>query len=96
MGLLGIGQAKVLADRIFATMDRNGNGHIGFDEYLDYLNVLMHGTDEEKALQSFKLITMAKKEFIEYSDFEEMFCSIRAMFNTITGNEVSTNEDQIR
>jgi len=39
---------------------------------------------------------MAKKEHIEYSDFEEMFCSIRAMFNTITGNEVSTNEDQIR
>ena len=45
MGLLGIGQAKVLADRIFATMDRNANGNIGFDEYLDYLNVLMHGTD---------------------------------------------------
>ena len=39
---------------------------------------------------------MAKKEYIEYSDFEEMFISVRAMFATITGNEVSTNEDQIR
>ena len=53
----------------------------------------MHGTDEEKALQSFKQITLWRKEFIEYADFEDMYVNMRTMFNTITGNEVSTSED---
>jgi hypothetical protein len=31
-------------------MDSSKSGYITFDEYLSYLQVLMHGTDDEKAM----------------------------------------------
>ena len=74
-------------------MNTKTDGLVTFDEYLEYLNVLMHGTDDEKAVQSFKLITMRKKSYIDYPAFESFFISMRTMYNTITGTEISTSED---
>jgi len=70
MGLLADIQGGVLADRIFSAMDLNGNGAVDFPEYLAYISVMIKGDLEEKAEQTYRLITFGKDRNIEYCDLE--------------------------
>jgi hypothetical protein len=44
MGLLGLDSTRLIADRIFYIMDSNRTGTVHWDEYLDYMYVLMYGS----------------------------------------------------
>lgn len=69
MGLLGMKSTSMIADRIFAVMNRSKSGRVILDEYLAYMSILIHGTQQQKAHQSFKLITSGKEGNITYGDF---------------------------
>lgn len=69
MGLLGMRSTRIITDRIFAVMNRSKNGVVSLEEYLDYMDILMHGNQEEKASQSFKLLANCKKDTVSYADF---------------------------
>lgn len=96
MGLLGLESTSILADRIFAVMNRTGNGRVSFDEYLLYMDVLTQGSEDEKAELSYKLITKGLLEPITYEQFAEMILSIWKLYNTITGSRVIDSERSIQ
>lgn len=45
-----------MCDRMFNSMDKDKDGYIYLHEYLNYLDVLMYGSEEEKLRQSFELL----------------------------------------
>lgn len=96
MGLLGLETTRLIADRIFAVMNSSGSGQVSLEEYLDYNDVLMHGTQTERAEQSFKLITMSKSNEITFDDFATWLIEIGKLYNSLTGSEVSTSEQELR
>ena len=51
-------------------MDLNGNDAVDFPEYLAYISVMIKGELEEKAVQTYRLITFGNDRNIEYSDLE--------------------------
>ena len=95
MGLLGLESTNTLADRIFSSMDRSGSGQVTFGQYLDYMDVLLHGTDDEKAEQSFKLITRGNLDPITFESFSEMLIGILKLLNTIGGNRVVASNEML-
>ena len=96
MGLLGLESTAALADRIFSAMDRSYQGRVTFANYMDYMDVLVHGSDGEKAEQSFLLITRGQEGPITLDMFSEMMISIMKLLNTITGNRISASQDYLR
>lgn len=96
MGLLGLQSTRVIADRIFRVMDKKNTGQVNFEEFLDYMDVLMHGTPDEKSYQSFKLVKKRDREEITYDDFASWLISVWKMYNALTGSEVNASEDGIR
>lgn len=95
MGLLGLESTAVIADRIFALMDKTGRGMVTFEEYLDYMDILMHGNAEERAEQSFNLITRGDS-VISLNSFSEWLLSVWKMYNVLTGSRISASEDNIK
>ena len=95
MGLLGLESTNTLADRIFSSMDKDRSGQVSFRYYLDYMDVLLHGSDDEKAEQSFKLITRGSLEPISQEAFSEMMISILKLLNTIGGNRVVASSEML-
>lgn len=95
MGLLGFKSTSVLADRIFKCMDKNNNNKVNFEEFLEYMDVVMHGTKEEKCLQSYKLIA-SHQDFITYQEFSSWLKSLWKMFNTLTGTDIKSTDETIR
>ncbi|CAG9322188.1 unnamed protein product [Blepharisma stoltei] len=96
MGLLGLQSTRMIADRIFKVMDKKNTGRVTFEEFLDYMDVLMHGTPDEKAYQSFKLVKKRDRDEITYDDFASWLISVWKMYNALTGSEVNASEDGIR
>jgi len=61
MGILGLESAFYLSDRIFNVIDTKSDDVIDFEEYLDYLNRLMNGDEEQKLELQFRLIDQTYK-----------------------------------
>jgi 1-phosphatidylinositol-4-phosphate 5-kinase len=95
MGLLGLESTNTLADRIFSSMDKDKTGQVSFRYYLDYMDVLLHGSDDEKSEQSYKLITKGSLEPISQEAFSDMMISILKLLNTIGGNRVVASSDML-
>lgn len=85
MGLLGLEKTREISDRIFAVMDVDGKHSVNLHNFLSYMDVLMHGSFDEKAEQSFKLITKGPLEPINFDDFSEWLVSIWVMYHSVTG-----------
>lgn len=56
MGIIGIESLSFLCDRMFNVMDKDNDGYITLDQYLNYIDVLLYGSEEEKLRQSFELL----------------------------------------
>lgn len=41
-------QTSFLLDRMFTVMDKDKDGQVEPIEYLNYMDILLHGTEEEK------------------------------------------------
>ncbi|KAM3139717.1 hypothetical protein pb186bvf_008175 [Paramecium bursaria] len=94
LGLLGLEQQ--LSDRIFAQIDSDKDGQINFENFLQYLNMLLNGTPEEKALFSFKLLTQNNKNYLEIEDLELMIYEVCYLWNSITGSNTIPKKELIQ
>ena len=56
LGIFGIDSLSFLSDRMFTIMDRDNMGEITLEQYLDYFDIMLHGTKLEKMKQSFALL----------------------------------------
>ena len=56
----------MIADRIFRVIDKNNSREIDLEEYLEYMDILLNGTKEEKSAQSFKLISNGRSDTVTY------------------------------
>ena len=95
LGILGLEETSILADRIFKLMDGRNKGSVCFEEYLGYMDIVIHGTKDEKLKQSFFLISQGS-QFISFKDFNSWIKSIRKMSEKLTGSFISDREDQIQ
>ena len=95
MGLLGLQSTSILADRIFKCMDKNNNSKVSFEEFLEYMDIVMHGTKEEKCMQSYRLISQ-HEQHITYQEFSSWLKSVWRMYNELTGSQIQSGEENIR
>jgi Ca2+-binding EF-hand superfamily protein len=95
MGLLGLDSTCLIADRIFTVMNKSGNGTVTIREYLEYMDILQNGSPDEKSEQSFKLITNSEYNGITYENFVDWIINIWKMYNTLTGSEINSSEEDI-
>jgi Ca2+-binding EF-hand superfamily protein len=58
--MMGIESLSFLCDRMFDVMDHNRDGTINLKEYLNYFDIMLHGTEAEKMKQSFDLLDIKK------------------------------------
>ena len=50
LGIIGMESLSFLCDRMFDSMDKEKRGFIMLEDYLQYIDVMMHGTEDEKLL----------------------------------------------
>lgn len=96
MGLLGLDSTCLISDRIFSVMCKSNRNHVELGDYLEYMDILLYGSPEEKSEQSFKLITNSESDGITYDDFVEWLINVWKMYNSLTGCEISTSSEDIK
>jgi Ca2+-binding EF-hand superfamily protein len=47
-------------------MDKDNNGFISLDEYLSYIDIMMYGDEEEKLMQSYRLLDLRGEGEVTY------------------------------
>ena len=72
LGIFGIDSLGFLSDRMFAVMDYENKGRIKLDEYLNYYDIMLYGTKEEKMKQSFDLLDERREGKINKEDFKKI------------------------
>lgn len=95
LGILGLEETSLLADRIFKLMDRQNKNSVNFEEYLSYMDIVIHGTKDEKLLQSFNLISQGQK-LILFKDFKDWIKSVKKMSAKLTGSFVACEDENIQ
>lgn len=66
MGVLG---QSYMSERIFHAMDSDNNGTIDIGEFLDYYDIMINGSKEEKRSQNFKMMDLKGKGNIDFNTF---------------------------
>lgn len=66
-----------------------------FEEFVNYMNVLIKGDENEKALLSFRILDTGNKGRIVYKDIEKMLFGVCLLWNCITGSKVVPNKNYI-
>ena len=89
LGLFGLENAPYLSNRIFSIIDHNHDGQVDLNDYLSYLDILLNGTEAQKALQSFQIFDGASQGFLRYQDIEKMVLEICFLWNIMTGEKVT-------
>ena len=85
LGIFAIDSLSFLSDRMFAVMDKNGDGKISLPEYLDYFDIMLHGTKSEKTMQSFDLLDIKGEKQIRLEDFKTIVQSFAQMWSAALG-----------
>lgn len=71
-GILGMSATSFLLNRMFEVMDQDHDGMVEPIEYLMYMDILLHGTEEEKYKQSFKLLDVKGEGKIYFVDLKKV------------------------
>ena len=68
MGVIG---ETYFATRMFEVMDKDNLGYIDLGQYLDFNDVMMNGTEDERKRQNFRMLDIKGKGKITFENFEE-------------------------
>lgn len=95
MSMTGIKGVISISDRIFNAMLTGTKESVSLEDYLSYMDVLIHGNLQEQVTQSFKIIAGSDQNIITYESFTQWMISVWKIINSLTGQEVLITEDQI-
>lgn len=76
-------------------MDKDKDGEVDAMDYLSYMDVLLHGTDQEKYSQSFSLLDIEGNGQIRYKDLKKVAIQVTQMWSYALGKPVETHEEVI-
>jgi Ca2+-binding EF-hand superfamily protein len=97
MGLLGLESGSFLSDRIFDVMDMDRDGDLSMDDFLKYFDVLIYGSDAEKAEITFKMIDIDGNGTFDRHEFSKLIYTILQCWNNITGSQQNiTNNPKLK
>ncbi|KAI5100464.1 dual oxidase 1 isoform X2, partial [Silurus meridionalis] len=85
---LGLKSDSPFVESMFSLADKDGNGYLSFQEFLDVLVIFMKGTPEEKSKLLFSMHDIKGEGFL----FREEFCSLLRSFLEISSNVLSKNQ----
>ena len=85
-----------LSDRMFKVMDEKNAGRIEISQYLNYFDVMLHGTEDEKMQQSFHLLDIHRTNKINYEDFKNITQSFAQMWSAALGYPIPLNRSYIQ
>lgn len=72
LGIFAIDSLGFLSDRMFAVMDSDNDGKIDLEQYLNYFDIMLHGSKDEKTKQSFGLLDLEGKGQIKLEAFKKI------------------------
>lgn len=93
MGILG---ETYFATRMFDVMDEDSTGKITLGQYLDFNDIMMHGTEEEKKKQNYRMLDIKGEGIITYESFEEFIFNILDMYHQTLSQKVETERESIK
>lgn len=93
MGVIG---ETYFAIRMFEIIDEDNSNFISLGEYLDFNDVMLFGTEEEKKRQNFRMLDIKGNGVIDYESFEEFIFNIIDMFHQTLSQKVETERDSIK
>lgn len=82
---MGMESLSFLCDRMFSIMDKNKKGFIKLNHYLNYFDVMLHGTEDEKMHQSFELLDVKGEGKITLEEFRNIVISFAQMWSNALG-----------
>jgi Ca2+-binding EF-hand superfamily protein len=86
LGILAIDSLSFLSDRMFKVMDRDHDGLINLEDYLNYFDTMLHGSKHEKMMQSFELLDIRGNQHIKLDDFRSIVQSFAQMWSAALGH----------
>ena len=89
-GILGMESMSYICDRMFDCIDSLKNKYISMVDYLDYMDILIHGTEKEKLKQSFSLLDIRQRRKVTYKDFVEVAVNVTRMWSAAYGKSGET------
>lgn len=63
-----------------------------FEDFIEFLDRINHGSIEEKAKVSFKFLDRHSKDYINYDDIEVIISEISFIWNFLTGEKISNSD----
>lgn len=84
-GLLGMESTSYICDRMFDWIDKTRNQWISLVDYMDYMDVLIHGAEKEKFKQSFEILDIRGRSKVTYADFVKVAINVTRMWSAAYG-----------
>ena len=85
----------LLKNKNFLNFPKNTKIKASFEEFVNYMNILIKGDENEKALLSFRILDTGHKGKIVYGDIEKMLYGICMLWNSITGSKIVPKKQYI-
>lgn len=73
---------------------KSASGKATFDDFTNYLNILLNGTTLQKAVFSFNMISNHKAK-ITYEDIEKLVFDVSSLWNGMTGSKAIPTQTYI-
>ncbi|KAK3099000.1 hypothetical protein FSP39_025146 [Pinctada imbricata] len=96
--ILGLKADSVFIDHMFKLVDKDGNGFIGFQEFMDFFFLMSEGDADKKASLIFNMYDNGNKGYLTKKDFSSMIMSLMDLSdtsNSLTEKERSEMIDTI-
>eukprot|EP00347_Sterkiella_histriomuscorum_P010876 403374581 len=91
LGIIGIESLSFMCDRMFKVMDKDKDGYITLEEYLNYTDALLYGTEDEKLKQSFELLDEHGRGRITFHEFRKIVGSFAQMWSAALAKPMPIN-----
>ena len=86
---------NLIYDRMFAFYDQDGNGLIGFQEFIQGLSCLMRNKADERQKKMFKAYDINNDGCVDRRDFLQMFKAYYALTKELTRDVIAGMEDDV-
>ncbi|CAK68727.1 unnamed protein product (macronuclear) [Paramecium tetraurelia] len=95
LGIMGLANAEFLSLRLFHVIDIEDSNKITFEDFLNYLNILVNGNKQQKAEMSFRFLDITDTGRILQNDIEQLCADILLFWHQITGSKVLPNLSKV-